>query len=49
MQAVADSYVPMQVAPKLWIIPSWAQIQDETAVNILMEPGMAFGTGAAPL
>lgn len=45
IQAVEDSYVPMQVAPALWIIPTHAQIQDPSALNIIMRPGMAFGTG----
>ena len=49
VKAVEASYVPIQVADKLWIIPSWARVQDEDAVNILMEPGLAFGTGVPPL
>lgn len=43
--AVEASYVPVQVCDNLWIIPTEHQIQDASACNILMRPGMAFGTG----
>lgn len=45
VKAVEDSYQPMQISAGLWIIPSWAEVVDEHAVNIIMHPGLAFGTG----
>ena len=45
LEAVEASYVPVQVCDNLWIIPTKHQVQDASACNILMRPGMAFGTG----
>ncbi len=36
---------PLQVGSALWIVPSWHQPPDPDAVNITLDPGMAFGTG----
>jgi len=38
-------FVPMQFGPKLWICPSHCAPVDAAAVNILLDPGLAFGTG----
>lgn len=37
---------PMQFGEKLWICPSWCEIPDPTANNIILDPEMAFGTGS---
>jgi ribosomal protein L11 methyltransferase len=41
-------YQPLQYAPKLWICPSWMAPPDPEAVNIMLDPGLAFGTGTHP-
>ena len=41
-------YQPIQFADKLWICPSWCTPPDPTAVNLLLDPGLAFGTGTHP-
>ena len=41
-------YQALQFAPQLWICPSWLQPPDPGAVNILLDPGLAFGTGTHP-
>ncbi len=33
---------------KVWIIPSWHDFVDTSAINIIIDPGLAFGTGAHP-
>lgn len=38
-------FKPIQCADKLWIVPSWHQAPDPSAVNIQLDPGLAFGTG----
>ena len=38
-------FSPIQVSSRLWIVPSWHQPPDPDAVNITLDPGMAFGTG----
>jgi len=40
-----DDFKPRQVGPKLWICPSWQPPPDPDAINILMDPGLAFGSG----
>ena len=43
-----DRFEPMQFGSKLWICPSWKPVPDETAVNVILDPGLAFGTGTHP-
>jgi ribosomal protein L11 methyltransferase len=43
-----DSYKPMQMGNRLWICPSWCETPDKTAINLLLDPGLAFGTGTHP-
>ena len=39
---------PIQISDRLWITPSWHEIPDERAVNLQLDPGLAFGTGSHP-
>ena len=39
---------PMQFSERLWICPSWMTYPDPFAVNIKLDPGLAFGTGTHP-
>ncbi len=41
-------YQPMQFGQNLWIVPSHHSPPDPTAINILLDPGLAFGTGTHP-
>lgn len=41
-------FEPMKFGQRLWICPSWKPIPDPTAVNVLLDPGLAFGTGTHP-
>ena len=36
----------MQFGEKLWICPSWQSPPDSDAVNIMLDPGLAFGSGS---
>ena len=38
-------YHPIPCANNLWIVPNWLTPPDPNAVNIIMDPGLAFGTG----
>jgi len=40
-----ESFQPLQISSKLWVVPSWHKPPDPKAQNILLDPGMAFGTG----
>lgn len=43
-----DNFHPMKFGSRLWVCPSWREIPDPSAVNILLDPGLAFGTGTHP-
>jgi ribosomal protein L11 methyltransferase len=43
-----DQFHPLQVGERLWICPSWTPPPDPGAINILLDPGLAFGTGTHP-
>ncbi|WP_304164864.1 50S ribosomal protein L11 methyltransferase, partial [Lonsdalea britannica] len=43
-----DNFHPMQFGERLWICPSWRDIPDPNAVNVMLDPGLAFGTGTHP-
>ncbi|KAI8105988.1 hypothetical protein M9434_000566 [Picochlorum sp. BPE23] len=45
---IRGEYQSMKIDDALWIIPSWSEIQDESAMNITLQPGLAFGTGSHP-
>ncbi|WP_372769701.1 50S ribosomal protein L11 methyltransferase [Pseudoalteromonas sp.] len=40
-----DNFHPIQFGERLWICPSWRDVPDPSAVNVLLDPGLAFGTG----
>lgn len=40
-----DRYQPIQVGRNLWVCPSWCAPPDPGAVNVILDPGLAFGTG----
>ena len=40
-----DAYEPIQVADNFWIVPEWMQAPEPNAVNLKLDPGLAFGTG----
>ena len=40
-----DDFAPIQMGPRLWVCPSWAEPPDEALVNVMLDPGLAFGTG----
>ena len=41
-------YRPMPFGRRLWVCPSWMEPPDPGAVNLLLDPGLAFGTGTHP-
>ncbi|KQX02792.1 MULTISPECIES: 50S ribosomal protein L11 methyltransferase [Acinetobacter] len=40
-----DYYEPIQIGEKYWIVPEWIEPPEADAVNIKLDPGLAFGTG----
>ena len=43
-----NNYHPIQCGDNLWICPSWLEPPEPSAVNIMLDPGLAFGTGTHP-
>ena len=43
-----DNFHPMRFGRRLWIVPSWHAAPEPDAVNLLLDPGLAFGTGTHP-
>ncbi|GJA31863.1 50S ribosomal protein L11 methyltransferase [Aeromonas caviae] len=43
-----DHFRPMQFGERLWICPSWRDVPNPDAVNVMLDPGLAFGTGTHP-
>ncbi len=43
-----DNFHPMRFGERLWICPSWRDVPDANAVNVMLDPGLAFGTGTHP-
>lgn len=41
-------FAPIRVSDRLWIVPSWHQPPDPRAINVILDPGRAFGTGSHP-
>lgn len=43
-----EHFQPMRFGRRLWIVPSWHAAPEPDAVNLLLDPGLAFGTGTHP-
>src|SRR5512142_3135278 len=39
---------PIRISERLWIVPTWHEPTDPAAINIALDPGLAFGTGSHP-
>jgi ribosomal protein L11 methyltransferase len=47
-RAWMDDFKPMRFGERLWICPSWLEPPEPDAVNLMLDPGQAFGTGTHP-
>lgn len=43
-----SQFDPIRVSGRLWIVPSWHTAPDPDAIVLVLDPGMAFGTGSHP-
>lgn len=41
-------FSPTRVSDRLWIVPTWHEPPSPEAINIRLDPGVAFGTGSHP-
>jgi len=40
-----EQFKPQQISAEFWICPSWSTPPDSTAATLMLDPGVAFGTG----
>lgn len=43
-----SQFDPIPISERLWIVPTWHETPDNNALNIRLDPGLAFGTGSHP-
>ncbi|MFN3543336.1 MAG: 50S ribosomal protein L11 methyltransferase [Thiobacillus sp.] len=43
-----SQFDPIPISPRLWIVPTWHEAPDSRAINLKLDPGLAFGTGSHP-
>jgi ribosomal protein L11 methyltransferase len=43
-----SQFEPIKVTDKLYIVPSWHSLPDPGAIGVILDPGLAFGTGSHP-
>ncbi len=48
VQLTQSQFDPIHITDRLWIVPSWHDAPSAEAINIVLDPGMAFGTGSHP-
>ena len=41
-------FSPIRIEKNFWIVPSWHEVINENAINLVLDPGLAFGTGSHP-
>ncbi|HIF0223554.1 TPA: 50S ribosomal protein L11 methyltransferase [Legionella anisa] len=47
-RAWMDDFKPQRFGQRLWICPTWSTPPEPDAVNLMLDPGLAFGTGTHP-
>lgn len=47
-RAWMSDFRPMRFGERLWVCPSWSEPPEPDAVNIMLDPGLAFGSGTHP-
>jgi ribosomal protein L11 methyltransferase len=43
-----SQFDPIPISDRLWIVPSWHAAPDPQAITLVLDPGLAFGTGSHP-
>lgn len=48
VRATQSQFDPIKITHDLWIVPTWHDAPNPDALNIILDPGLAFGTGSHP-
>lgn len=43
-----SQFNPIKITNQLYIVPSWHELPDKNSISIVLDPGLAFGTGSHP-
>lgn len=43
-----DQFKPVRFGERLWVVPSWLAPPEPDSIHLLLDPGLAFGTGDHP-
>ena len=43
-----EQFGPIRISARLWIVPTWRTPPEPEAINLVLDPGLAFGTGSHP-
>lgn len=43
-----SQFSPIHISERLWVVPTWHQPPNPEAINLILDPGLAFGTGSHP-
>ncbi|MBI2319710.1 MAG: 50S ribosomal protein L11 methyltransferase [Betaproteobacteria bacterium] len=46
VRATRLQFTPLRAGERIWVVPSWCAPPDARAINIVLDPGLAFGTGS---
>ena len=48
VRATQAQFGPIRITENFWIVPTWVQPPQPDALNLRLDPGLAFGTGSHP-
>ena len=48
VRVTQSQFSPVRISARLWVVPTWHMPPDPAAVNLILDPGLAFGTGSHP-
>jgi ribosomal protein L11 methyltransferase len=48
VRATQAQFTPIKIREQFWIVPSWHDVPQSEGISIILDPGLAFGTGSHP-
>jgi ribosomal protein L11 methyltransferase len=48
VRSTQAQFEPIRISGRMWVIPTWHDAPDPGAINLIVDPGLAFGTGSHP-
>ncbi len=41
-----QQFAPIRASDRIWVVPTWHTPPEPSAINLILDPGLAFGTGS---